>query len=141
MPANRLLLPHDTDLVYMDDPQTKEPNPLRGKMTSFWLDALNKIVASISASSAVSGTNAIVAEVTLFSAAQAVDVTPTTVGAQLVVFFTQDATGGNYPAWSANFAPTTSVNVNTEALKTTTFSFTLKSDLLWWPTAYPVLEE
>lgn len=41
MPDNRLLFPFDTDLVYVDDPVTHAPHPLRGKITQYWADALN----------------------------------------------------------------------------------------------------
>jgi len=89
----------------------------------------------------VPGTNAIVLEVTGSSAGQAVDVAPTTLGAILIVKWTQDGTGGNYPAWSVNFAAITSINVKLDANAVTMFQFALLSDNLWWPTSYPVLQE
>lgn len=45
MPDNRLLLPYDTDLVYVDDPNRTEPHPLRGKITQWWADALSALVS------------------------------------------------------------------------------------------------
>lgn len=85
---------------------------------------------------------ALIAEYTLTTASTTITGPATTTGLLLVVFVTQDATGGRLIVWDpGTFATMASPNLNLVASKTTIFAFIARSDNLWWPTAYPVLEE
>lgn len=117
-----------------------------GVMLGECLDQLSKSVTTLTqtianlASSSSAGTVA-VWEQTLAGAADPVSppIVPT-LGGGLKVYLTAGVNGA-YPAWSVYFAPSTSVGVNPTAGKVTAFSFTGRSDGLWWQDAQEHLQE
>lgn len=65
---------------------------------------------------------------------------PPSEGDRLVVIITQDAVGYHQITWDSNFQLAT-VEIATEPLKNSLFSFIGRSDNKWWPIAAPFLEE
>lgn len=89
------------------------------------------------------GGSALVQEI-LLEADTTINQTPTFFGALFKLVVVQDSTGG----WKITLNPSqfsfmaiALANINADPNKTTIFSLFLRQDGLWWPDAYPVIEE
>ncbi len=102
-----------------------------------FFNELSRLAQSGTAGSSVT----LLQETTLTAASTTIDETPTVAGALFILKVKQDGTGGRVIVFSANFSSMCQTNLNGDANKTTIMSFFLSEDGLWWPSAYPVIQE